>query len=125
MGYSVFLQRFRGGDAARVDGARLWELLQPCVYEKNEDSVRIRTPDGGEADIHGRTEGLMVTRFSAGEVTDLLVRLAHELDLVIMPQDLPALLVRESQRRHLPEDLAGDALVIETGADLTEALPLA
>jgi hypothetical protein len=129
--YSVFLQRFRGGDSARVDNARLWELLQPYVvsYENNVKFVQLRALDGGEADLHGvdpgRTDGCRFTRYSAGEITDLMVRLAHELDLVIMPQDLPVFLVRESQRRHLPEDLAFDALVIETGADLTEALALA
>jgi hypothetical protein len=42
--------------------------------------------------------------------------------MAILPPDVGPFLVREDQRSHLPADLASEAVVIASGADLVRAI---
>src|SRR5206468_1746955 len=103
MSYDLIAQRFgSGGSHAKASPrAAIMRVLAPFVVDSDEQTnfVRIRTPDGGEADIHlGRTDdGFMANHFSPGEVLDLVFRAAAEADLVIMGPELPALLTNSEQ----------------------------
>jgi hypothetical protein len=55
---------------------------------------------------------------------DLIVLVARELDAVILPVDGPTCLTAESQRLHLPSDLAEmqETVVVESGDALVVAI---
>jgi hypothetical protein len=128
VGYSVFLQRFIDGDAGSIDGVRLKELLNPWIVDLDDDFAyaRLRMLDMGEADVYGVNKtnpfGCTFSRFSYGDVVDLMVRLAQELDMVIMPPDRPLMLTREEQRRHLPDGFAEEAILVHTGTDVQRVI---
>lgn len=123
MSYNVHLFRFQRGECVDIDAARLMELIQPLIIwsdERDEEHVRLRAPDGGEADLYGVGEDasvLLFSRWRFGDVCELTAKLARELDMVIVPPDRPVMIIAERQRAHLPEDMAAEAVVVRTGAD--------
>jgi hypothetical protein len=128
MSFDMFVQRFRDGDAAPMSSAA-FEVLRPYIdrAEAERDFWHLRAPDDGEADIFaavaaGAMEGLMISRFSAGAVLDLLVEFVCQADAVLLPPGCPALLTAEAQRRHLPDELRPGAVVVRNGGDVEHAL---
>ncbi|GIJ49419.1 hypothetical protein Val02_63050 [Virgisporangium aliadipatigenens] len=129
MSYDLFVQRFENGDAAAMDGIAFRAVWGPYVdrTEPEFDLWHFQVDDGGGAEIYGGVAGetfdsLVISRFSPGRVLDLLVEFAAAADAVVMPPGCPTLLVREDQRRHLPEELRADAVIVRGGADVERIL---
>jgi hypothetical protein len=125
--YDVFLFRFQNGDTADINASHLMSLVGPFIISESEehDYARLRTADGGEADLYGvRDPGdsLMFSRWSWGGICDLMAKLARELDLVLIPPDRPAMIAREQQRSHLPEEFVTEAIVVHAGADIQRVI---
>ncbi|UQU67563.1 hypothetical protein COUCH_15375 [Couchioplanes caeruleus] len=125
MSFDLFVQRFENGDAAAMDGIAFRAVWGPYVdrTEPEFDLWHVHVDDGGVAEIYGGVAdesfpSLMISRFSRGCVLDLLVEFAALADAVVLPQGCPTLLVREDQRRHLPEELGADAVIVRGGADV-------
>jgi len=127
--YDLFVQRFENGDAAVMDGIAFRAVWGPYVdrVEPEFNLRHVHVDDGGDAEIFGGVaaetfRSLMISRFSRGRVLHLLVEFAAAADAVVLPPGCPALLVREDQRRHLPEELRADAVVVRGGADVERIL---
>lgn len=125
MSYSVFLQCFSGGDAATFDARTIEDLLAPYVAVRDErfGFTQLALSDGGSADVYyssagGTLDSMMFTRFSSGEILDLIARLALSVDGVVMLQEGTALLTSAAQHQDLPEELRDDTAVIKCGADI-------
>ncbi|MGW4651759.1 hypothetical protein [Kitasatospora sp. NPDC004289] len=120
MSSSIFLLRFEGGEPADLDSERFLRLTQPYVVDggPGEGFSRIRTEDGGEADLYHRDGrgGVTITHFTRGEVLGVIARLAVALGAVIVPQDGPTVFFREEDRAQLPVALRDDAVVTEPTA---------
>lgn len=126
MSYGIFLQRFADGDAAPMDDALGRSLLAPHVVRSRpeHDFVRIRAADGGQADVHTSPGCIMVSRFAAGGILDLVATLAVRLDAVVLLPDGTAVLPAEAHRPHLPPELRAAATTPHplTGAALLSAI---
>jgi hypothetical protein len=121
--YDMHLFRFQRGECVDIDAARLMEMIQPLIVwrEEEHEYARLRTPDGGEADLYGVGEDaatLLFSRWSFGDICDLTAKLARELDMVIVPPDRPVMIIDERQRAHLPRDMAAEAVVVRAGTDI-------
>jgi hypothetical protein len=127
MSYDVHLFRFRDGEPEDIDAARLAVMLRPLILTRDEqyDYVRLRAPDGGEADLYGvgeDTASLLFSRWSWGDICELMAGLALELDMTILPPDRPAMIVDERQRAELPREMAAEAVVVRSGVDIQRVI---
>ena len=125
----MFVQRFEQGDAAPMAGDAFLAIFQPRVdrREPQHSYWHITADDGGEADVyaalaHDTLDSLMISRFSAGAVLDMLVKFIRLADAVVLPPACPTLLAHEGQRHHLPEELRADAVVVQAGRDVERVL---
>lgn len=112
-----------------MDGVAFRAVWGPYVErtEPRFDVCHVHVDDGGGAEIYGGAgdetfSGLVISRFSRGRVLDLLVEYAAAADAVVLPPGCPTLLVCEDQRRHLPEELRADAVIVRAGADVERIL---
>ncbi|MGW3991198.1 hypothetical protein [Streptomyces sp. NPDC004830] len=129
MSYSLFLLRFRDGEAVPLGAERLRQVTQPYVVVggADEDFSQLRGEDGGGADLYRSRRGgdgmscVTATHVTTGAMTGVLARLATALGAVIVPQDGPALIFDEDDRRHLPAGLREGGLVIAPTADALHA----
>lgn len=120
MSFDVFLQSFRGGEAAEAPADVVRGLIDPFVVKADASFVRIQTSDG-EADVHGYDDpstGLMVNHASGNKVWDLLADLAHSAGLVVMPVGASVCVASEAMVDELPDELRHDVVVVQSGADL-------
>ncbi|MEU8423492.1 hypothetical protein AB0C15_21720 [Micromonospora sp. NPDC048835] len=129
MSYDIFVQRFAHGDAAPMARDAFLATFEPRVdrREPQNNYWHISTDDGGTADIHAALTdnslgSLMISRFSAGAVLDLLVTFIVLADAVVLPPGGPTVLAHEGQRRHLPEELRAEAVVVQAGVDVERVL---
>ncbi|MEV5630269.1 MULTISPECIES: hypothetical protein [Micromonospora] len=129
MSYHMFVQRFEQGDAAPMAGEVFLAAFEPRVdrREPQHSYWHISADDGGTADLYaapagGTLDSLMISRFSAGAVLDMLVEYIRLADAVVLPSGCPAMLAHEGQRHHLPEELRTDAVVVRAGADVERLL---
>lgn len=129
MSYSIFLLRFVDGEVVALDAERFRQVTEPYVVAgaSEEGFSQFRAEDGGEADIYHASQdedGMMcvtATHFARGAMSGVLVRLAAALGASIVPQGGGALIFHEDDRRHLPADLQGEAMVIAPTADAFQA----
>ncbi|ONH57032.1 hypothetical protein CcI49_26775 [Frankia sp. CcI49] len=129
MSYDMFVQRFERREAAPLPRTAFLAVFGPHI-DRREHQHRywhVSADDGSEADIYATPaentlESLMITRFSAGRVLDMLVEFIGLADAVVLAPGCPTLLAHEDQRRHLPEELHDDAVIVQTGADLQRVL---
>ncbi|WP_326763547.1 hypothetical protein OG978_02215 [Streptomyces sp. NBC_01591] len=129
MSYSIFLLRFMAGEAVALDAERFRQVTEPYVVAggPGEGFSQLRAEDGGEADLYhaSQDEDVMLcvtaTHFARGAMSGVLARLAAALRASIVPQDGGALIFHEEERRHLPADLRGKAVVIVPTADAFQA----
>lgn len=127
--YSIFLLRFVDGEVAPLDVERFRQVTEPYVLGSGleEGFSELRAEDGGEADLYHATQDgdvllcVSATHFARGAMTGVLIRLAAALGASIVPQDGGALIFHEGDRRHLPADLQGKAVVIAPTADTFQA----
>jgi hypothetical protein len=87
-----------------------------CLVRRGDD----------EGDVYGlkpgnAIEGLMFNH-AGPAIYELMYEVAAAGDMAIVPPHIGPFLVREEQRRHLPPDLADDAVVVDSGAELLQAL---
>lgn len=129
MSYDIFFQRFERGKAVPVDKAAFLAAIAPFVVRTEPEFhfQRLRTPDGGEAEVFAALDqdpfmGFSFSRFSAGDVLDLIVAVAGATDTVILPPGCPTLVTRPQQREHLPDGLDEQVAVVTTGAEFGAVL---
>jgi hypothetical protein len=127
--YEMFVERFRFGEAVAMPAGAFESVFRPYIdgTEPAFDFWHVRVPDGGEADLYARLDeqsldGLMISRFSTGTVLELLVEFVRRADAVIVPPGCPTLLTDEDQRRHLPDGLRDDAVLVLAGSDVEAVL---
>ncbi|WP_406272670.1 hypothetical protein OH779_35525 [Actinacidiphila glaucinigra] len=129
MGYSIFLLRFADSEVVALDAEQFRQVTEPYVVAggPEEGFSQLRAEDGGEVDLYhaSRDEDGMscvtATHFARGAISGVLARLAAALRASIVPQDGPALILHEDERRHLPEVLQGEAVVVAPTADAFQA----
>ncbi|MFF9666647.1 hypothetical protein ACF1FY_31700 [Streptomyces althioticus] len=129
MSYSIFLLRFVDGEVVELDFERFRQVTEPYVVAggPEEGFSQLRAEDGGEADLYYEPRGgsgmlcVTATHFARGAMLGVLVRLAEALGASIVPQDSGALIFYESERRHLPAELQGNAVVIAPTKEALQA----
>ncbi|MFI6256330.1 hypothetical protein ACIBCL_09430 [Micromonospora zamorensis] len=119
MSYDMFVQRFEQGDAAPMPGDAFRAVFEPRAdrREPQHGYWHISADGGGTADVYATLtddtlRSLMISRFSAGAILDMLVKFVGLADAVVLPPGCHTLLAHESQRCHLPEGLRADAVVV-------------
>lgn len=72
------------------------------------------------AEIYGVEEltSFMVTHVEGAEVYDVIVRVAFQLDLVILAPGAPVGVTRAEQQEHLPDEIRNDAQLVTSGPGL-------
>ncbi|MFF1416053.1 hypothetical protein ACFVX6_40880 [Streptomyces sp. NPDC058289] len=129
MSYSIFLLRFVDSEVVALDAERFRQVTEPYVVAGSpEDGFsQLRAEDGGEADLYHESHAesgmpcVTATHFAKGAMLGVLSRLAAALEASIVPQDGDALIFHEKERRHLPVELQGNAVVIVPTADALQA----
>src|SRR5690349_1573158 len=125
MGYSLHLFRFRDEDAVAIDVAGVLDHLRPHSdgREDQPGEVNVVFPDGDEATVRVDDHGISISRPPV-PIRDLLYELAVKFDLVAMfagaGNDVPAVMVREERREHLPPEWREEAFVAKDGSDILE-----
>ena len=118
MGFDIFVQGFRDGEAQERDAVAIRSALAPYLVEMpNGWNLRFLC---SEAEIYGidtLAAGFMVTHAQGDAIFDLLVLVAAARDLVISPVGLPAAVTRKEQLAHLPEALRHDVVLVTSGAE--------
>ncbi|WP_338674322.1 hypothetical protein V1460_15615 [Streptomyces sp. SCSIO 30461] len=100
------------------------EVLAPHAVKADPDTVEvlIRAAEGGEAELSVSADGIIVHRFPAGGVVDIVAELADRLGAAVVLPD-GVLVSGEEQRANLPDGLREMAVVVEmTGSSLQGAL---
>ena len=126
MSFDVFLERFDDGESVDIDPAAVQAVLEPLVRDRSPEHeyVRITTADG-EADVYGYVTpmvGLLVNELEGEAVWDVLVDVARAAGLAISPEGGPTAVTDRSVVTHLPEELAGDVVLVSSGAELQAAV---
>lgn len=129
MSYELFVQRFEDGDAGLMTVAAFRRVWGPFADRRDprHDYWHVLAPDDGEADLYARLgadtfDSLMISHFSEGKILDLLVDFITAADAVVLPPGCPTLMAHEGQRRHLPEELRADAVVVQSGPGIRQVL---
>ncbi|MFH9953349.1 hypothetical protein ACH4OX_03905 [Streptomyces roseolus] len=129
MSYSIFLLRFVDGEVVALDAERFRRETEPYVVAggPEEGFSQLRAEDGGEADLYHKSPGesgmlcVTATHFARGAMLGVLARLAAALGASIVPQDGTAMIFDEDERRHLPAELRGDAVLLAPTGDALQA----
>lgn len=126
--FDIFLQAFRGGDAAQTDERTLVTLLEPYLAERGDHGwARLRFADG-EADIYGMdtlATGFMINHASGTAVWGVLVDIARKANLAIMAVGCSTAVTTKGGISDLPDELAPDSVVVTSGAELLRLIETA
>ncbi|WP_422934220.1 hypothetical protein [Sinomonas sp. P47F7] len=120
MSFDVFFQGFRDGEAGTRGSDQMRQVLQPYIVREDGDQrfALIECGDGS-ADVYlGGRDGMMANHISGEQPWDLLVQGARAADWVIIPVGCPICITHETQRRHLPDGLDEDVVLVSSGDDL-------
>jgi hypothetical protein len=126
--FDVFVQGFHRGGAAPLPSAPFRDVFGPSVVAQDDTFCRIKTPDGGEADIYVDAsgelfDGFMMNHFSPGDVLDLLAEFVCRAGAVLILPGCPTCLASVEQAGHLPDELKPfGTVVIENGSDIDAAM---
>ncbi|MGW1746026.1 CbrC family protein [Streptomyces sp. NPDC002092] len=117
MSYSMYVCRFIDGEPVRMDETAIREVLGPVTVggmpaSGLPESWDLEAEDGGGSEVYGDSERLTFTRFSTGAILDRVAELARRAGAVVLPLDRPAILPSEADRKHLPQTLRADAIVV-------------
>ena len=115
----VFCQAFRDGDEGTGDAAAVRAVLEPYVTERG-DAFLLLEVDGDTTELYGVGDdgSFMATHIGGRTAWDVLYEAARRGGLVALPAGAPAALTDEAQRAHLPPELAEDAVLVTSGAEL-------
>lgn len=118
MSFDVFFGGFAHGQP--VGGGELVRAaLDPYIVGEETEHGYLEIGVGdGRADIYLGAESMMANHVSGSEPWDVLVRAARAADWVIMPTGCPTALLHKDQRKHLPEELRAQAVLVSDGDDL-------
>jgi hypothetical protein len=127
--FDIYLRAFADGDAVERNASEARHLLLASSDEYDAECRYVHVVYGdGEADGYGipaegaPLEGLMFNHV-AGDAFDLIVAVARRADLVVAPVGCPICIVSETQRAHLPADLAADGVeLVLSGRDLAAVI---
>lgn len=82
----------------------------------------LKTADG-EADCYGLgSDSLTINHASGRIIWDIVVNVAKEANLAIMPAGCAVCIVDQSARNHLPPELQDDVIYVRSGADLLDVI---
>ena len=122
MSLDVFLQAFRDGDAAPADPAAIAAILTPFIVTREASFASLKTADG-EADCYGLGSDSRTINHASGRIIwDIVVNVAKEANLAIMPAGCAVCIVDQSARNHLPPELQDDVIYVRSGADLLDVI---
>jgi hypothetical protein len=122
MSFDIFLVAFSKGEAIGADAELLDRLTRPHVLWRHQGSLRfpqIVLADG-EADIYGLDDlgsGLMLNHVTGGG-WELMVTIAREARLVILPVGCRPAVASEDMLADLPEEMRREAVVVSSGEEL-------
>ncbi|MFE1834943.1 CbrC family protein [Streptomyces sviceus] len=129
MSYSLYLCRFADGQPTPMDESAIREVLGPVTVgglppTGLPDSWDLETEDGGGSEVYGDALGLTFNRFSPGQILDHVAALVRRTGAAVLPLDCPVILTSEADRRHLPESLRAEAIVVALEALTGQAIQL-
>ncbi|MEU8538664.1 hypothetical protein AB0C52_01470 [Streptomyces sp. NPDC048717] len=123
MSFEVFVTRLADGAAAPLDRAVVCEVLDPFTVARDGESLVVRTPDGGEADVRVRADCVTFHRFGGAGVMDLLSVLLDRLGAVLIVPGGPFLVHREGDAAQVTSDMresSGWPVVVAPGGAALE-----
>ncbi|MDH2414891.1 hypothetical protein [Nocardioides sp. CER19] len=121
--FDVFFQRFQDGRAAPGGGEAMRRALEPYIVQEDPEHRFAFVEYGdGSADVYLDDDSMMVNHVVGEKPWELLVEGARAAGWVIMPTDGPTCVTDEAQRPHLPEDLAGQVVLVGSGVDLVRVI---
>ncbi|MET7731099.1 CbrC family protein [Streptomyces sp. NPDC005402] len=117
MSYSLYLCRFADGQPVPMDETAIRDVLGPVTVGGMPPtgvpgSWDLEAEDGGGSEVYGDALGLTFNRFSAGRILDRVAELARRTGAAVLPLGCPALLTSQAARRHLPESLRAEVIVV-------------
>ncbi|MFK4101372.1 CbrC family protein [Streptomyces sp. NPDC019531] len=129
MGYGLYVWRFVDEEPAPMDETAIRDVLGPVTVGGMPPTGLpefwdLEAEDGGGSEVYGDALGLTFNRFSPGRILDRVAELARRTGAGVMPHDCPMILTSESDRRHLPESLRAEALVVAPEALTGRAIQL-
>lgn len=122
--FDVYLQAFRGGDAADGDGQAAMAALAPHLSAHEANWAQVTTDDGG-ADVYGIDRpdaSLMFNHISGTSVWQLIYDVAERAGCAVMPVGCPTCLPVSVAADDLPGELADNIVVVASGHDLRRAV---
>ncbi|WP_351228541.1 CbrC family protein [Streptomyces sp. NPDC002133] len=127
MGFGLYVYKFRHGDVVPMDEALVRELLEPYAPYDVPDGERVewvRAADGSEADVC-IDHGVSFDRPGRG-VLDIIAELTRRTGaaVLLMNKHQTTIVTRESDRKHLPEELQENAVVVPPPAMTGQAIEL-
>jgi hypothetical protein len=121
--FDLYFQRFRDGSAVAGGGDAMRLRLAPYVVREDPArSYALVEYGDGSADVYLDDDSMMVNHVVGEQPWELLVDGAREAEWVIMPADGPTCILDEAQRAHLPDDVAGEVVLVGCGLDLLRVL---
>lgn len=122
MSFDIFFQRFEGGDSATAGGEEARLVLAPYLRPSAAAPERIEHA-GSVADVYGLNDGgMMVNHIEGDGLWDVLVEAARAAEWTIMPTDCAVCVFSQEMLDALPEGLDADAVIISSGAQLSELI---
>jgi hypothetical protein len=127
VGFDIFVQGFKDGDAATGDGEAALAVLDPLISLRGETWARISTSDGG-VDVFGidtAAWGLMFSRAQGQQAMDVIYEVARRAGFVILPVGCGTLLTDETVRSELPAGVPEPIVQVSSGDDIVAAIKAA
>ncbi|RTE50188.1 MULTISPECIES: hypothetical protein [unclassified Actinobaculum] len=146
MSFMIVAGGFHNGEVRGDGKADAYEVLRPYIVEEDPQPRTPRLPSPEDPynveeelvnatnHLHLHLKGpeikatiglfedsMTAERFGGDRVCDLLVEAARAANWVIIAPGSPTCITRESQRKHLPPDLAEHVALVASGYDLIEA----
>ena len=118
MSFDIFVQKFDAGGAGTADAAVVRAILAPYF---NGNDTRVLHLSDGTADLYGwekLSRGFMINHAGGAEIYDVLVRVAREARLAILPVGCGTVVTSPDEIAHLPSELREDVAVVTNGREL-------
>ena len=126
MSFDIVIQRFIDGEPAAAESEALRNLLAPYVArtEAEFDFAELHFDDG-TTDLYGIGEpgtGFMVNHVGGESAWAVLAEVAAAGGMTILAPGVPPMIFSETMRSHLPGELADEAVVISSGAEVLRTI---